>query len=323
MDKFELQKLRDLPIVGVAERLGLQVSRKRAVCPFHADKHPSLSFNIPKNTFRCFVCGANGGTIDLVMRYLRLDFKAACAWLGSPLLLPQRGRDLNPDREDKSSPFWGDKRGAFDPSRYEKFFERPFLNEEANRFLYEVRQLDPRVIRWCRLSSWRDRNGVNWLQIPYFDADGKLIGVQNRNLNYSPPKPGEQAGQPRFLFPNSCQCSIYNLPMLRRLKPDDECWIAEGSSDTWSHMSDHHKVIAIASATLLSPKDKALLQEVTAQLSIRWRMAPDNDGPGRKLAAQLTEILPMLDIVELPEGVKDYSDFYLWKKSQLTNDNGV
>ena len=79
MDKFELQRLRDLPIEGVAERLGLQVSRHKCLCPFHSDTHPSLSFCVRRNTFRCFVCGASGGTIDLVMRYL--GGRRADGWL--------------------------------------------------------------------------------------------------------------------------------------------------------------------------------------------------------------------------------------------------
>ncbi len=45
MDKFELQQLRDLPIEQVAERLGMELVRHKSLCPFHADHHPSLSFN--------------------------------------------------------------------------------------------------------------------------------------------------------------------------------------------------------------------------------------------------------------------------------------
>ena len=81
MEKYELQKLRDLPIEGVAERLGLQVVRHKSLCPFHDDHHASLSFSVRRNTFRCFVCGASGGPIDLVMRHLHVDFKEACRWL--------------------------------------------------------------------------------------------------------------------------------------------------------------------------------------------------------------------------------------------------
>jgi len=100
MDRLELQKLRDLPIEGVAERLGLQVSRHKCLCPFHDDHHASMSFKVSKNTFRCFVCGASGGTIDLVMRHLHVEFKEACRWLqtlsGSPCL----GGEHDPQTSD-------------------------------------------------------------------------------------------------------------------------------------------------------------------------------------------------------------------------------
>ena len=199
-------------------------------------------------------------------------------------------------------------------SRYARFFEHPYLSESARHFLFDVRHLDPRVISWCRVTSWQDREGVNWLQIPYFDMDGKLIGVQNRNLG-SPSRPPQEGGdlsRPiRFMFAKGSTTSIYNLPVLRLLKPQEECWIAEGSSDCWSLLSDHHKAIAIASATLLQPSNKELLQRVTAELSVQWKMAPDQDEPGLRLAAQLQTILPKLQIVSLPEGCKDYSDFYV------------
>ena len=81
MDRIQLQKLRDLPIEGVAERLGLRVVRHKALCPFHDDHHASLSFKVSKNTWRCFVCGASGGTIDLVMRHLGMSFLEATKWL--------------------------------------------------------------------------------------------------------------------------------------------------------------------------------------------------------------------------------------------------
>ena len=81
MQKYDIEKLRDLPIEGVAERLGLQVSRHKCLCPFHDDAHPSLSFRVNRNTFRCFVCGASGGTIDLVMKCLGKGFREACRWL--------------------------------------------------------------------------------------------------------------------------------------------------------------------------------------------------------------------------------------------------
>ena len=39
IDNFTIQKLRDLPIEGVAERLGLTVTKHKSLCPFHDDSH--------------------------------------------------------------------------------------------------------------------------------------------------------------------------------------------------------------------------------------------------------------------------------------------
>lgn len=300
MTQDELQRLRDTPIEGVAERLGLHVSRHKSLCPFHTtDTHPSMSYHVGKNICRCFVCMDESlGPIDLVMRYLNKSFRDATRWIADE-------ENVILTEYKPAATFKGEERGAFDPSRYVRFFEHPWLSEAARKFLFEERMLDPRVVSWCRLTSWQDRQGVNWLQIPYYDMEGKLIGVQNRNLD---------GGQPRFKFPYGSSTSCYNLPMLKLLKPGDECWIAEGCSDALSHMSDHHKVISIASATLLQPKDKQLLQEITARLSIRWRMSPDADSPGLKLFEQLKKILPNLEYVPLPEGCKDYSEAFVKRK---------
>ena len=300
MDRIQLQKLRDLPIEGVAERLGLRVVRHKALCPFHDDHHASLSFKVSKNTWRCFVCGASGGTIDLVMRHLGMSFLEACRWLaGAPLLSPQKGGRT----EAPLSSSQGRGEPCFNPERYVRFFERPWLNEEARRFLFEERRVDPRVVRWCRLTSWKDSNGIPWLQIPYYDRQGKLIGIQNRNLI-----PG---ASPRFRFPQGSSCTIYNLPVLNLLKPGDELWITEGCSDCWAMLSAGHKAIAIPSATLLSKKDVELLQTLSSELSVRYEMYPDRDEPGERLFMQLKEVLPQLVHHQLPPGCKDFSDYYL------------
>ena len=67
MEKYDLDKLRAHPIEGVADRLGLKVKNHKALCPFHADSHPSLSFHVKWNTYKCFVCDVHGDPITLVM----------------------------------------------------------------------------------------------------------------------------------------------------------------------------------------------------------------------------------------------------------------
>lgn len=299
MEKYELQKLRDLPIEGVAERLGLRVCRHKCLCPFHDDHHASLSFSVGRNTFRCFACGAHGGTIDLATKMLDAPFLEACRWLSGEhnVILTE----YKPKEAKEAKPF--------DGSYYERFFQRPFLSQAARQFLFQERRLDPRVVRWCRLTSWRDRQGTEWLQIPYYNREGKLIGVQNRLLS-------RQAQQPRFRFPQGAECTIYNLPILGLLREGEDLYITEGSSDCWAMLSAGHKAIAIPSATLLKPKDLEPLSALHSQLSIRLAMYPDRDTPGESLFLQLKQMLPHLQHLQLPKDCKDFSEFYLKTKQE-------
>ena len=387
MQKYEIQKLRDLPIEGVAEQLGMVVKRHKALCPFHADHHASLSFNTRKNSCRCYVCMGNSvGTIDLVMKYLGKDFLSACRWLAEVngvYLQDGRKREASSSYSSlggssSGGSFSGDNTGgsssgkssSFDASRYARFFEHPWLNEAARRFLFEERKIDWRVVNWCRLTSWTDRDGVNWLQIPYFSTEGKLIGIQNRNLDYrktstqakglaaeksptdftddtdSPSHQSEgslrtegslrmedslrtedslqsedslqtegslrtEPMAPRFRFPYGARCSIYNLPVVKMLKPGEKLFITEGCSDCWAMLSAGHKAIAIPSATLLKPEDKKWLAELGERLQIEWHMFPDRDAPGGSLFLQLKEIMPHLVHHQLPPDCKDFSEYYL------------
>lgn len=340
MEKYELQKLRDLPIEGVAERLGLQVSRHKSLCPFHDDRHPSMSYHVKRNTFRCFVCGASGGTIDLVMRHLNVGFLEACRWLAD---------EHNIIVDEWKPCVKAEQQKPFDASRYERFFERPWLSAEARRFLFDERKIDPRVVRWCRLTSWTDKNGMSWLQIPYYDMQGKLIGVQNRRIGASPsPSEGGVIGEtlaskspsfggfgevaadktlatkspsfggvgeapppPRFFFPYGAKCAIYNLPVLKMLKPCEPLYITEGCSDCWAMLSAGNKAIAIPSATLLNQWDVDRLTSITNHLNTPFHMFPDRDEPGERLFMQLKELLPNIEHHQLPLGCKDFGEW--WK----------
>ena len=319
-DGGSLQKLRDLPIEGVAERLGLRVERHKCLCPFHDDHHASLSFSVRRNTFRCWACGESGDTISLAEKMLGKGFVEACRWLdwGTTLSVPSV----------PSIP--GTPNPPFDASRYARYFEHPFLGEAARRFLFDERKLDPRVVRWCRLGSFRDRQGTDWLQIPYYDRAGKLVGIQNRNLRPSEsPLKGDLQGQdnlpsredwgggpPRFRFPRGSRCGIYNLPVLNRLKEGDDLYITEGPSDCWAMLSAGHKAIAIPSATLLTkPVLDQLLQALPPSpagegTGVRLHMYPDRDEPGERLFLQLKQVLPSLQHHQLPPGCKDYGEYY-------------
>ena len=385
MEKYEIEKLRDLPIEEVASQLGLQVARHKSLCPFHSDHHASLSFNTRKNLCRCFVCMDESlDSIGLVMKSLHVDFPKACFWLAERngiLLEKVWGRIWR--RDCRSSPAASavspassaastvsaassaasalsaasaaprsfDAPHSFDAARYARFFEHPWLNEAACRFLFDERKIDGRVARWCRLSSWTDRKEVNWLQIPYFDKEGRLVGIQNRNLDFhrksrpTDSMDSEKTGKsscptdftddtdskdsedskvsigskadtdfeeaPRFRFPYGSQCGIYNLQVLNLLTPGERLFITEGCSDCWAMLSAGHKAIAIPSATLLKPEDRDVLAYISETFGVEWHMFPDRDAPGERLFLQLKEILPSLIHHQLPLGCKDFGEAYL------------
>ena len=382
MEKYEIEKLRDLPIEEVASQLGLQVARHKSLCPFHSDHHASLSFNTRKNLCRCFVCMDESlDSIGLVMKSLHVDFPKACFWLaerngiflekGRGRIWRRNCRSASADSPDSAvspasaaspaspaSPVASASSAsspaaphAFDAERYARFFEHPWLNEAACRFLFDERKIDGRVARWCRLSSWTDRKGVNWLQIPYFDKEGRLVGIQNRNLDFhrksrptdsmdsekmgksscptdftddtdskdsegSKVSIGSEDGTdseeaPRFRFPYGSQCGIYNLQVLKLLTPGERLFITEGCSDCWAMLSAGHKAIAIPSATLLKPEDRDVLAYIGETFGVEWHMFPDRDAPGERLFLQLKEILPSLIHHQLPLGCKDFGEAYL------------
>ena len=195
---------------------------------------------------------------------------------------------------------------TFEAKRYLPYFERPRLLPEARRFLFDERRIHPDVVRRCRLTSWRDREGDPWLQIPYFGREGELIGVQNRNLGLA------TIEKPRFRFVSGCRPTMYNQQVLGDVAPGSDVWIAEGCSDCWALMSVPGRVaIAIPSATLLTPPDKQLLASLAQEKAIRFHMAPDADEPGRRLFEELKGVVPGLIYERLPEGVKDFGEY--WK----------
>lgn len=295
MEKSDIIKIRDKSIVGVAERLGLTVKKNRCLCIFHDDKTPSMSLSPSLNTFRCWSCGARGDPIDLVRKHLNLSFVDACKWIAdeSNIILSNEGSTVQEIQR------------PFDAARYLRFFEHPYINAEASRFLYEERRLAPRVVEWCRLTSWTDKGGISWLQFPYYSTLGQLIAVQARRLTQSDTLP-------RFRFPQGCRPMIYNLPILSILKPGEELWISEGISDCLAILSSGRKCIAIPSATLLTRANKELLATIPTK---NWHIAPDQDSAGERLYQALlitaNECGAILTRHQLPEGCKDFSDW--WK----------
>ena len=272
-------------ILEVATRLGVSVVRNKALCPFHNDTHPSLTFR--GGYYRCWACGAKGDSVDLVRRLTHCSYTEATSWI--------EGNSIAKYTHTSTPPAW--KQPAADLRRYEDIFRNPIITKEARMFLSDQRRLDPKVLSDLRISS-----NHTHIAIPYFGTDGRsLLSVQWRYL-------GCDKAVPRFTFARGSSPGIYNLPILNGLQPTESLYIAEGTSDCWALLSAGCKAIAIPSATLLRSCRREHISIIRRHP--RLHMYPDNDLAGESLYNELKQQLPQLVKHSLPTGCKDFADFY-------------
>lgn len=218
INKFDIQKLRELDILQVADLLGMGLRNKRALCIHHDDHHPSLAFNVKKNTCHCYSCGFSADTIALVRERLNLGFSEACRWLADHFDVyigdEKYGNSARYTEKsaDKKLLTASDRRMAslrahfaethvshghvasssVDVEFYQQMFRQMHLSESGRRFLFEERLLSPEALKVCQIVSTeqsvcmaRVGRGVfdgPSLIFPYFDQEGRLVSVQSRYL---------------------------------------------------------------------------------------------------------------------------------------------
>ena len=224
IQKYDIQKLRELDILQVADLLGMGLRNKRALCIHHDDHHPSLAFNVKKNTCHCYSCGFSADTIGLVRERLNLGFSEACHWLADhfDVYIGDEHRDTH--RKDVKKAVTASERrmaslrahfaethvshghpssayvapSAVDVEFYQQMFRQMHLSESGRRFLFEERLLSPEALKVCQIVSTeqsvcmaRVGRGVfdgPSLIFPYFDQEGRLVSVQSRYLGKKRPE---------------------------------------------------------------------------------------------------------------------------------------
>lgn len=218
IQKYDIQKLRELDILQVADLLGMGLRNKRALCIHHDDHHPSLAFNVKKNTCHCYSCGFSADTIGLVRERLNLGFSEACRWLADhfDVYIADEHRDTH--RKDVKKAVTASERrmaslrahfaethvshghpssayvapSSVDVEFYQQMFRQMHLSESGRRFLFEERLLSPEALKVCHIVSTEQsvcmaRVGCGVfdgpsLIFPYFDQEGRLVSVQSRYL---------------------------------------------------------------------------------------------------------------------------------------------
>ena len=76
MNLLEIERIKtEISILEVAKRYVKIERGNKALCIFHDDHNPSMSFDIKRNRFKCFSCGASGSVIDFIIKAENKTFK--------------------------------------------------------------------------------------------------------------------------------------------------------------------------------------------------------------------------------------------------------
>ena len=308
----------------------------------HDDHDPSLKFSPSKNMFFCFVCNKGGGPIQLVMEHEGWSFQDACLWLAKEfnIIIPENKAFVKPVKKSIKKVYLSKN----DESIYSLDEEillwligTAGLSELAQQFLFEERHFKKNVIQALNIKSVTDsikakdslistfgeercvKSGIvrrgeygtyfyfftPCLLFPYYEQDGKLVGIQSRYL-------GDKKDAPRFQFLAAQKTRLFNLPILNSLKRGDKLYISEGITDCLAMLSSGLNAVAIPSATIQPLEDLILLKDYDLH------MYPDQDDAGRRAFMELRRFFvnnySTIKAEKLPEGAKDYCDYYISKQ---------
>ena len=331
--------LMELSIESVAEKLGIDVHQHKAHCFMHDDHKPSLMFSNSKNMFFCFVCGKGGGPIQLVMEHVGCSFLDACFWLAKEfnIAIPNNDGYVKIVKKISNKVYLSkneETKFPFDEEMLRRLIEKAILSEEAQKFLFDERCFKKEVIQNLNIKSVTDSNKAKeyllstfgeerciksgvvrqgkyglyfyfitpCLLFPYYEKDGKLVGIQSRYL-------GTKKDVPRFMFLASQKTRLFNLPILNTLNRGDILYISEGITDCLAMLSSGLKAVAIPSATILPLEDLILLKNYDLH------MYPDQDDAGQRAFTELRSFFvknySWLKAEKLPVGAKDFCEYYI------------
>lgn len=347
-------KIEDLDIEQVASELGLTVKNHKARCFAHDDRHASLHFERNKKIWKCFACDISGkGAVSLVMAYNKCDYVTACVWLCDKFFIAYQSNKFKTPIRTKNRVIaqYNNTERTAEVNVSDEYYRiaswivtNAGLSPKAKEFLFSKRMLDPEVIEFLSIGSVTDQknllekltnlfpvellisegfikqtNGRYYLRLftpcllfPYYDDDGNIMVLQTRYI-------GEMKDAPRFQFIGGRTDCVFNLPLLQNLCDNDDLYISEGVTDCLSLLSDGKNAIAIPSASNIPER---MLDTLT---KFRLHMYPDNDEPGMNafmaLRHKLMERGCYLRREALPDGFKDYSEYYIHK--QKNGDEGT
>ena len=283
MTKQEIQELK--ASLSIREVIGRYTTLRRVgrrwmgLCPFHGDRHPSLSVNEEKGSFVCYACGERGDVFAFVSKIEKVGFAEAAKRLTKELTI-ENGQ-LTIERKDNKDA------GAL-PERLSVVDSR--LSVENEVFLAMLLPagsgcpeltptwLDFGVGQSPFLVPERWKAMRNRLVFPVRDEEGRLVGFAARRLS------DEDRDKPKYINSETGELYrkselLYGLYEAREaIRREGSVFLVEGYKDVLAmHAAGLRHTVALC-GTALCTGHIALLKRYTTSV----RVMLDADKAGRK-----------------------------------------
>ena len=309
--KFELEEIKAIPILQVAERLGIQVIRgKTALCFSGHDTKPSLGFMLKKNSWHCFGCLKGGSVIDLVMGVLSLDFTEAAQWLSEQFsvglqLIPRKRKPKISRPKVKSSGkcdgFTADvevneallglckriksvegieylKKHAISPAVAFDAGLRETITPWKLEAALLARFSQARLLKSRVMTERRNLVCLRW-----WDHTILIPCIVNNRPEYIQGRRIKEDDKPKYLNVGAPRPPMFNSDILRKLKPQTKLYICEGAPDCLALLSAGYNAVGILGASSFRP------EFVEPMLPFNIFIVPDGDAGGKAFAEKVRE----------------------------------
>lgn len=298
-----------------------------AVCPFHADKNPSLTISKSKQIFKCFACNHSGNVFGFVADYEHVTFVEAVkkvatfinyddASLHEKVIENKNYKLLNAlnDTCEFYHLLTKSNGGVAAKDYFQKrnidetmqdYFKLGFSPSDSTLTLkmlaskgHDVMTLDKAGITTRDKGEIIDRFN-NRVIFPIFDINGSCIGFSGRIIDNS--SDSKYVNSPTNEIFNKSSV-LYNINNARiEAKGAGYCYIVEGFMDVFAL----YKVGIKSSVAIMGTAFTKYHAKILRKLGVELRLMLDGDAAGRKAIEAMMNIL---DSEKIAYKVVDYKD---------------
>ncbi|ELL8644409.1 DNA primase [Campylobacter jejuni] len=335
------QRLNIVDIIENYIEVKKQGSSFVCICPFHADKNPSMHINPTKGFYHCFACKAGGDAFKFVMDYEKLSFTDAVEKVAS---LSNFTLSYTKEKQENKKEL-----KSILPSLNAYFKDNLKHHKEVLTYLYQRALNDKDIAKFELGFAEASEDSIRLLQnqkipledamsvgalkkdennefyasfiwritFPIYDHKDLLVGFGGRTLN--PNVPAKYVNSPQnILFDKSRIFYAFNIAK-ENIAKKKEIIVCEGYMDAIAfHKAGFNNAVAVL-GTALTEHHLPLIRRYDAKVILCF----DNDEAGLKAATRSAFLLSTNKIdgkVAILQGGKDPAELVTKNESTKLHD---